>query len=234
MDCIPPGSSERISQARILEWLAIPFSRGSSWPKDWTCISCTGKRLLYHLGSALQEGQPCQFSSTQLRRVRVPDSCPSSPPLSPPRKGAGLGCHTLQGTTIFNKITSVLTAASLRIEVPVTIHEGAQYPPGRLLSTQGTLGLSARQTPCCGQGWWTRTTSQTESQDLTHSLRQCAPADRNELPAPQHWEMHLTPEEAQTKSVCLAEDPRAEGRDEGRDRRGTKSTCRKGLSQAPQ
>ena len=45
-----------------------------------TCISCTGKRLLYHLGSALQEGQPCQFSSTQLRRVRVPDSCPSSPP----------------------------------------------------------------------------------------------------------------------------------------------------------
>ena len=28
--CIPPGSSARISQARILEWLAFPFSRGSS------------------------------------------------------------------------------------------------------------------------------------------------------------------------------------------------------------
>ena len=33
MDCNPPGSSVRgIVQARILEWVAIPFSRGSSWP----------------------------------------------------------------------------------------------------------------------------------------------------------------------------------------------------------
>ena len=33
MDCSPPGSSVHvISQARILEWVAIPFSRGSSWP----------------------------------------------------------------------------------------------------------------------------------------------------------------------------------------------------------
>ena len=34
LDCSPPGSSVReISQARILEWVAIPFSRGSSQPK---------------------------------------------------------------------------------------------------------------------------------------------------------------------------------------------------------
>ena len=40
-----------ILQARILEWVAIPFSRGSSWPRDRTCvsyISCTGRRVLYH------------------------------------------------------------------------------------------------------------------------------------------------------------------------------------------
>ena len=37
MDCSPPGSSVHgILQARILEWLASPFSRGSSWPKDQT------------------------------------------------------------------------------------------------------------------------------------------------------------------------------------------------------
>ena len=37
----PPGSSVHgISQARILEWVAIPFSRGSSWPEDQTHISC--------------------------------------------------------------------------------------------------------------------------------------------------------------------------------------------------
>ena len=40
MDCSPPGSSlHGISQARILEWVVTTFSRGSSWPRDWTRIS---------------------------------------------------------------------------------------------------------------------------------------------------------------------------------------------------
>ena len=39
-DCGQPGSSvHEISQTRILEWVAFPFSRGSSWPKDWTWVS---------------------------------------------------------------------------------------------------------------------------------------------------------------------------------------------------
>ena len=34
------GSSVHgVSQARLLEWVAISFSRGSSWPRDWTQIS---------------------------------------------------------------------------------------------------------------------------------------------------------------------------------------------------
>ena len=45
MDCNPPGTSVHgIFQARILGWVAISSSRGSSWPKDWTCISCTGRQ----------------------------------------------------------------------------------------------------------------------------------------------------------------------------------------------
>ena len=37
MDCSPPGSSVHgILQARIPEWVTIPFSRGSSWPRGWT------------------------------------------------------------------------------------------------------------------------------------------------------------------------------------------------------
>ena len=32
-------------QARILEWVAIPFSRGSSWPRDWTWVSCSASRF---------------------------------------------------------------------------------------------------------------------------------------------------------------------------------------------
>ena len=40
MDCSPPGSSVHgIFQPRILEWVAISFSRGSSWPRDRTRVS---------------------------------------------------------------------------------------------------------------------------------------------------------------------------------------------------
>ena len=40
MDCSPPGSSVHGNfQARILEWVAVSFSRGSSHPKDWICVS---------------------------------------------------------------------------------------------------------------------------------------------------------------------------------------------------
>ena len=47
--CSPPGSSvHRISQASLLEWFAISFFRASSPPRDWTCISCIDRQILYH------------------------------------------------------------------------------------------------------------------------------------------------------------------------------------------
>ena len=46
MDCSPPGSSVHgISQARILEWVAISFSRGSSQSWNGTHISCIGRQI---------------------------------------------------------------------------------------------------------------------------------------------------------------------------------------------
>ena len=46
MDCSPPGSSVHgILQAWTLEWVAVPFSRGSSWPRDQTWISCIAGRF---------------------------------------------------------------------------------------------------------------------------------------------------------------------------------------------
>ena len=49
MGCSPPGSSVRgIFQARILEWIAISFSRGSSQPMDRTHVSCIDRWILYH------------------------------------------------------------------------------------------------------------------------------------------------------------------------------------------
>ena len=49
MDCNPPSSSVHgILQAKILEWVVVPSSRGSSQPKDRThisCVSCVAGRV---------------------------------------------------------------------------------------------------------------------------------------------------------------------------------------------
>ena len=52
VDCCPPGfSAHGILQARILEWIAVSSSRGSSWPRDWTrvsYVSCIDRQFLSH------------------------------------------------------------------------------------------------------------------------------------------------------------------------------------------
>ena len=52
MDRSLPGSSVyEISEAGILEWVAISFSRGSSQPRDQSgisCVSCNGRQILYY------------------------------------------------------------------------------------------------------------------------------------------------------------------------------------------
>ena len=49
MNCSPPGSCVHgISQARIMEWVAISYSRASSQFRDQTHIFCTGRWILYH------------------------------------------------------------------------------------------------------------------------------------------------------------------------------------------
>ena len=59
-----PGSSvHRILQARILEWVAISFSRGSSWPRDWTWISCIEGRFFYLLN---HQGSPAPLPECKL------------------------------------------------------------------------------------------------------------------------------------------------------------------------
>ena len=46
MDCSLPGSSVHgIVQGRILEWVAISFSSGSSWPRNQTWVSCIAGRF---------------------------------------------------------------------------------------------------------------------------------------------------------------------------------------------
>ena len=52
MDCTLQGPSAcGILWARIPEWVVIPFSRGSSWPRDRTQVSCTASRFFTHYHS---------------------------------------------------------------------------------------------------------------------------------------------------------------------------------------
>ena len=64
MDCSPPGYSiHRILQARILEWVVIPSSSGSSWPRDWTWVSCIAGRFFYCLS---HQKNPNKFRRAQI------------------------------------------------------------------------------------------------------------------------------------------------------------------------
>ena len=59
MDCNLPGSFvHEISQARILEWVTIPFSKGSSWPRDQTPVFCIVSEVftVYATGEAIVMG----------------------------------------------------------------------------------------------------------------------------------------------------------------------------------
>ena len=65
-DCSLPGFSVHgILQVRVLEWVAIPFSRGSSWSRDWTQVSCIAGGFvmnLSHWGSPVCNGKESKKS----------------------------------------------------------------------------------------------------------------------------------------------------------------------------
>ena len=68
MDCSPPGSFvDGILQARILEWVAIPFSRWSFWPRGQILFSCIAGRFFTvwatrEAGSLCPQGQQICWS----------------------------------------------------------------------------------------------------------------------------------------------------------------------------
>ena len=64
MDRSLPGS--RMLQARILEWVVIPFSRKSSRPRNWTWVSRIAEQILYHLS---QQGNCTNTQVNERRKV---------------------------------------------------------------------------------------------------------------------------------------------------------------------
>ena len=71
VDCNLPGYSVYgIFRQEILEWVAISYSRGSSWPRDRTWVSCAGKWILHHwahLGSPYLYMYKLAFLTMQLK-----------------------------------------------------------------------------------------------------------------------------------------------------------------------
>ena len=76
MNCSPPGSSfHGVLQARVLEWVAVPSSRGSSPPRDQTCISyvsCIGRQSCFFATNATWQtcmgAQKAQNSQSNLEK----------------------------------------------------------------------------------------------------------------------------------------------------------------------
>ena len=99
-----------IFQARVLEWVAISFSRGSSKPRDWTWVFCIASRRVYclsHQGSLTKEIQKFNVINFQSRRPE------HLWPQGPGFPWMGLPCHLVAmwhgslPTSIFIKRKSV-------------------------------------------------------------------------------------------------------------------------------
>ena len=79
MDYSLPGASVHgILQARILEWVAVPSSRGSSWPRDGTWVSCIVGRLftIWATREAYNEGT---VTATAWLDIQGPAPCTDAP-----------------------------------------------------------------------------------------------------------------------------------------------------------
>ena len=119
VDCSPPGSSVHgIFQARVLEWIAISFSRGSSWPRDWTQVSCTAGRYfsIWATREALNKVRNIQFLSEKSACEWVPEEIPKRPRYLQRRLLAAHSVPSLRGSS------HALFANHIRPNVSSTLH----------------------------------------------------------------------------------------------------------------
>ena len=137
MDCSLPGSSvSGILQARILKWVAIIFSRGSSWPKDQTWFSCITVQVSPSVVSdslrphGLQHPRlPCPSPT--------PRACSNSCPLSQ-------WCHPTISSSVF-PFSSCLQS----------FPASGSFPMSQLFKSGGqSIGASASVFPMNIQEWF--------------------------------------------------------------------------------
>ena len=108
VDCCPPGSSVHgILQACVLEWVAMPSSRGSSQPRDQTRIfyvPCIGRQVLYH---------ECQLGSPYFPTIDYYSVMKWKEPLSHERTQGNFKCIFLSGRSQSKKTPAPHCGAQL-------------------------------------------------------------------------------------------------------------------------
>ena len=154
MDSSPLGSSVHgISQARVLGWVAIFFFRGSSRPRDWICVFCIGRQILY----AEPPGKPQICLSVQFNRSVVSDSlqphelqharppCPSpTPRVHSNSRPLSQCCHP------------AISSSVVPFSCPQSLPASGSFPMSQLFSWSGqSTGVSASASflPVNTQGW---------------------------------------------------------------------------------
>ena len=155
MDCTPLGSSvHEILQARILETVAILFSRRSFWPRDHTLVSCIGRWILYHLSPAkgffkhaTQHSAMafCLTKGSKPKSFQGPAGCRC--PLLPTRAFSNLLLPhphpaTLTPHSSLNTTGTQMKLSKLPWETPFLRFEGRD-PPLTWFSLRSEAGLTA-------------------------------------------------------------------------------------------
>ena len=104
MDCNPPSSSlHRISQARILEWVAIFYLRGSFKPRDRTQVSCIASRFFF---LTIWTTRKWKWSHSVMFDSLRPHGLQLTRLLGPwnfPGKSTGVDCHTRKAPKLKKK-----------------------------------------------------------------------------------------------------------------------------------
>ena len=131
MEGSPPGSSVRgILQARILEWVVMPSSRGSSWPRDRTCVShvsCIGRQVLYYWAT---------WEAPWLLSLIL---------------------HNIVTISWIGYIGAILTTYQYTVSLPLSTHCPLLLPCLRILPLQSSQGLESfplgARTKCLSSLW---------------------------------------------------------------------------------
>ena len=108
MDCSSSGSSiHGILQARILQWVAMSFSRGSSWPGDWTWVSHIAGRFFTIW--AIREAIRKQFNWLSLKKAKIHSAAAAAKSL----QSCPTLCDPIDGSPPGSPVPGILQARTL-------------------------------------------------------------------------------------------------------------------------